>query len=182
MSDECCCLSLSPGSRPASVDLATEAWRPRGRWAGTRRPGPHQTLASGLGPQHQSEAAAGPGSCLLGEFTKRGKKMLSSFRQEKYHFLAHLSRNLNKFPCSASHPTNIAPLLLFKIHFHNEQPRYNQSEKQIESPQLHKNKGSHYRSFWSHIIPLRLDLWQCVIRTLVCEEHKQNNSQLIPGP
>ena len=41
---------------------------------------------------------------------------------------------------------------------------------------------SHYRSFWSHIIPLRLDLWQCVIRTLVCEEHKQNNSQLIPGP
>ena len=36
--------SLTPGSRPASVDLATEAWRPRGRCAGTRRPGPHQTL------------------------------------------------------------------------------------------------------------------------------------------
>ena len=35
--------SPTPGSRPASMDLATEAWRPRGRWAGTRRPGPHQT-------------------------------------------------------------------------------------------------------------------------------------------
>ena len=39
--------SLTPCSRPASMDLVTEAWRPRGRWAGTRRPGPHQTLASG---------------------------------------------------------------------------------------------------------------------------------------
>ena len=58
MSDEFCYLSLTPGSRPASVDLATEAWRPRGRWAGTRRLGPHQTLASGLGPQHQSEASS----------------------------------------------------------------------------------------------------------------------------
>ena len=45
---------------------------------------------------------------------QRGKKMLSSFQQEKYHFLAHLSRNLNKFLCSTSHPTNIAPFYHFQ--------------------------------------------------------------------
>ena len=163
------------------MDLATEAWRPRGRWAGTRRPGPHQTqpLAWDLCTNRRPAPGLAPASS---ENTPRGKKMLSSFQKEKYHFLAHLSRNLNKFLCSASHPTNIAPLHHFEIHFNKKQPRHNQSEKQVGSLQLNKSSSSYNRSFWSHIIPWRLDLWQCVIRSLVCEEHKQNNSQLIPGP
>ena len=133
MRGENSCYSRTPGSRPASMDLATEAWRPRGRWAGTRRPGPQQTLASGpMGGE------AGPDSCLLGEYSERPKKMLSSSQQEKYHFLAHLSRNLNKFLCLASHPTNIAPFLLFKSHLNKEQ-----SERQVTSSTKPLARASH---------------------------------------
>ena len=130
--------SPTPDSRPASMDLATEAWRPRGRWAGTRRPGPHQTqpLAWDLCTNGRPAPGLAPASS---ENTPRGKKMLSSFQKEKYHFLAHLSRNLNKFLCSASHPTNIAPLHHFEIHFNKKQPRHNQSEKQVGSLQLNKS-------------------------------------------
>ena len=160
-------------------------WQPRlgGREAAGLGPGDlvrtrHWPLAWDLCTNERP--AAGPGSCLLGEYTER-------------------EENVVKFParkislsCSFIPELEQVSLLSFTSHKHcsvtSLQNSFSQWTTKIQPiwkanrVTTARSKSSHYRSFWSHIIPLRLDLWQCVIQTLVCEEHKQNNSQLIPGP
>ena len=147
------------------MDLVTEAWRPRGRWAGTRRPGPHQTLASG---------------------PMRGRGWAWLLPPRRIH--QEREENVVKFParkislsCSFIPELEQVSLLSFTSHKHRFVASQNSSMDNLQRQGTRSTtppaRAGH------HIIPLRLDLWQCVIQTLVVyEEHKQNNSQLIPGP